>query len=874
MKLSLDQIRDQYDGSHYISSSEDIKYKRFLDRVVLTRSALTKNIVKSLVEFKLKKAISMHKSQRTARRVLHINRHKINNLYINSRIEEGLHLEGKKLDDDQVKAAVINEDITMVHAAAGSGKTLTLTAKVHDLLSTGVQPSDILVLSFTRKTVNDLSDRFKAAGISGVPVKTFHSLGRSIYRDSKQQKIKIADEAQSKKIIRQAMESLSANENYLRLLNDYLLAYHTMPQPITSLRSKAENILNNKAYSRKPLKSFSLDKNLLSAGGKTYKGEFVRSKEEQIIANFLFINNVTYVYEKPYPYGYPLYKPDFTLEGHQEPTYYEHFAIDKEGKAPSWFDKPHEYPRNMEMKRNRHKEYGTQLIETYSYEWLDGSLLKNLEARLIQADIQNQRMEEVTIHSLIKKHYGYDIEGFMTVLYIFMTLFKNRYTDTLGYERLVNEMNNGYHKTRTQAFFKLFNPIYDEYHKRLSDSDLQDFADLLLGAAQIVKNEISGDDHKYQYILVDEVQDISYARFELLKSLLDKTEGSKLFCVGDDFQSIYRFSGCDLSIMENIGEQLNREVRETSLKAIYRFGSNAALKTSKFIMANPSQYKKEIVAKGNVTTDIYLRSYVGDIDQTIESEKIIDICKEIADKFGQEKLEKQGVLVLGRYTSDEKSVGLIAEKLSNEESGGKSLYSCTGVDGIKFTMEFCTAHQSKGREHDFVIVIGCNNSYKGFPSRITSDPLLETLLAKPDSFKHAEERRLFYVATTRALLATYLVGSSSNLSEFVKELLPRNFKKNKFTCNVCGGKLVLRTGRNRFYGCENYIFGCNTTKNNVSEIDPKKEKITKENNSDTRMVDTDNRIYSKTGCGCYRHGDTWTLCEHHSRELGSKYHTQ
>ena len=111
----------------------------------------------------------------------------------------------------------------------------------------------------------------------------------------------------------------------------------------------------------------------------------------------------------------------------------------------------------------------------------------------------------------------------------------------------------------------------------------------------------------------------------------------------------------------------------------------------------------------------------------------------------------------------------------------------------------------------------------GFPSKIQDAPLLDLLLESCDDYPFAEERRLFYVALTRAKKKAILLTVKDRESVFAMELRTRyaeELKRERFECPLCGGRLVKRTGRyGDFFGCSNYKYGsCKYTRNIKSSI--------------------------------------------------------
>ena len=285
-----------------------------------------------------------------------------------------------------------------------------------------------------------------------------------------------------------------------------------------------------------------------------------------------------------------------------------------------------------------------------------------------------------------------------------------------------------------------------------------------------------------KYVLVDEFQDISQSRSRLLIALLDQNPECKLLCVGDDWQSIYRFAGSDLNIMVNFEEHFG--TTETMfLDETFRFNNKIADFSTKFIIKNPKQIPKKIKTHKHVKEPSVSVYYCYDQLQTLRSILY--------------KLNKEGgsVFILGRYR--------------NNEPDAKLEYS-------NLNIEYLTAHKSKGTQADYVVIIGLESGRMGFPCEITDDPVLDLVLSKQDSYPHSEERRLFYVAVTRAKKHVYLIADESSPSVFVKEITSEGYDvhcdsredRHFGSCPRCKtGNLILIKGHyGDFFSCSNYPY--------------------------------------------------------------------
>ena len=277
----------------------------------------------------------------------------------------------------------------------------------------------------------------------------------------------------------------------------------------------------------------------------------------------------------------------------------------------------------------------------------------------------------------------------------------------------------------------LFLSKYTYIIKCVYDSDLKssqklDFDDLIIKATQVLNEDLG-----YKYIIIDEFQDTSLIRFNLIKKIKDITNAT-LFCVGDDYQSIYHFSGCDINLFLNFKNLIPNSVI-LKLKYTYRNSQELIDVSSKFVMKNKNQIKKELFSYKH-------------LDKPIEFIYYINPKKAFSKLYKKVKNINNDILVLGRNNFDIK-------KFSNKE--------------IK---EFMSVHSSKGLEAENVILINLNDGLYGFPNKIINSKLIEELHPSDKSFLFAEERRLFYVALTRTKNKVYILVPFFSKSIFIKEL--------------------------------------------------------------------------------------------------------
>lgn len=293
----------------------------------------------------------------------------------------------------------------------------------------------------------------------------------------------------------------------------------------------------------------------------------------------------------------------------------------------------------------------------------------------------------------------------------------------------------------------LVRPLYLEYERFLKENNVVDFNDMINEATRLVKENLFV--HNYDYVIVDEYQDISKARFNLLKALR-KQKNYNLFCVGDDFQSIYRFSGSDISLITHFDRYWGK-TNVSRIENTYRFSDKLAKISGNFVMKNSNQIRKNI--KGFESTENPI--------QVISYDEVVNILNSLPN-FST-------VYMLGRYNKD---IDILREYYDLSvlyDSYNKSV-SIIYDKRIDLNIEFLTVHKSKGLQADYTFIINNKDSEMGFPSKIIDDEFTKSLLDYSDDYPYAEERRLFYVALTRCKIKCFLVTVKGCESTFIDEI--------------------------------------------------------------------------------------------------------
>lgn len=293
-----------------------------------------------------------------------------------------------------------------------------------------------------------------------------------------------------------------------------------------------------------------------------------------------------------------------------------------------------------------------------------------------------------------------------------------------------------------QAFLKIFKPFLEILDRRIAESQKIDFTDMLLLAIDKMK---SGGEESYEYIIVDEFQDTSKLAMDLLNLIYQNSKNASFITVGDDWQSIYGFNGSDVEIL-SLYNQTYEGVSTSYLNNNFRSHSRIVELGKNFISRNPAQLQKNVVSKNTAFTD-----------------SIIDF---ITFKQMEEIIEKipadESIFVLYRYNEDcPEGIGKF-----------RNFYSDRRHNGSK-NISLMTIHASKGLEARHVFILFPNGVSRKFPSEIEDHFVFDMLNTKSENFPFSEERRLMYVAITRAEQNLYFVsprGNSNPNSVFWDEL--------------------------------------------------------------------------------------------------------
>lgn len=685
-----------------------------------------------------------------------------------------------ELDDDQIKAILTDEDYTLILAGAGTGKTTTIAAKVKYLVDIKhIEPSKIVVMSYTKKATEELENRICID--FGIPayVTTFHSLGlahiREIFKDKK---CYVVDQELRNKIFIDYFKSkIFPDKNVVKevmsLFNSFTINkpwifskyFKENESRYTSFDEFFEDYKSIKISEIKDLKTFveekiekeiNRDDNIY-----TIQGELVKSKGEAIIANFLYKNSIDYKYEKVYEElmdDNKTYKPDFTLELGGEEIYLEYFGLSKDIETTNRILK--NYENNKHQKIKYHKSHHNKFI------YIDYTYSENIE-NILKKELSKMgftfkpRTYEEIYDRILSNNPTSQIFPFKDFLYEIIDSIKSsnkRNTFKVLIQRYINNSKPEVQNMMERQYFYI-QEFYEFYQKRLFSNTEEygfDFSDMIYYANKYIKRLKDYDKFKYNYIIIDEYQDISSERYMFTKQISTLSD-SKVIALGDDWQSIFAFSGSKIEYIYDFPKYFEG-AKLLRINKAYRNSQELVKYSSDFIMKNPSQIKKELISNKSINMPIKFVPFKPGEEYKTLKKLILKIHKENPT---------HRIMILAR--TNKMIFDCYDEKEFKDELGTKIEF--VGYDDIK--LEGMTLHKSKGLTCDQVIIIGLN---KSFPSNSTYNFWIKYLLkdkTKPEGIEFAEERRLFYVGLTRTKNYVYLLTNviKEQRSDFINELL-------------------------------------------------------------------------------------------------------
>lgn len=760
------------------------------------------------------------------------------------------------LDEEQRIAILTDEDYNLIVAGAGSGKTTTMAAKVKFLVDIKkVDPKDIILISYTNKAVSELKQRINKDFKIPVLVCTFHKFGVEILKSKTDEHLKVL--TNSYNLVKDYFDKVLCNDNKkLKEFLKFFVFYFDIPLFALKFNSLNDYFNYKKRNDYLTLKSRLNEYNKQVIDERTNKrytilGEFLKSNEEVMIANFLYLNGIDYEYEKPYPKldKSKTYLPDFTIYQGERIFYLEHFGINKSGynKLFGYIDSL-KYKYQINNKRKIHKLNNTTLIETYS----GPDLLDNLKEQLIKHHIVlNPRNPKEIYSKLVDTSKDIYYTRFIIFCLNFIQGFKVK-----GYNKSdFGKLKAIYQDERTNIFLNFIENVYDYYQEQLKINHYIDFEDMINEAYEKLDNIKLN----YKYVIIDEYQDISQQRFNLAKKISEVSD-SKIIAVGDDFQSIFAFAGSDISLFTEFSNLMGY-ASLLKITHTYRNSQQLINVAGNFVMSNQKQIKKQLISPKNLENPVMVIAYDDSSNKTKNKIMMLNKClADIQKQFG----DRQKTLLIGRYNFEKYYL------INSDDFFEISADKIKAKKFPNFEIDFLSAHSSKGLGYDQVIILNSDDGTYGFPSQIKDDPIMQVINVVDNSYLFAEERRLFYVALTRTKNKVYILTPVNNPSSFILEIIKYNqvklynktgikLSKKPHLCPKCGYPLIRKYNSfkiNNLYVCSNEKELCDFKTNNLKY----KKNITKcpKCNGDLIVKHSRKKNYDFIGCTNYNKGCNYT----------------
>ena len=751
-----------------------------------------------------------------------------NKQFVQSELEQNSeyfdHVLGKyPLDPQQRDSIVKLEDNCLVIASAGSGKTSTIVGKAKYLVEKRhITPSKILLLTYTKKAANELCERMN---IDGINSGTFHSLAYRIIAETTGMAPSICDADVPLTIFHKLVVE---NEDFIHAIDNYIINYQSM--------MKLEHDYADAFSYYEDRKKYGIQALFPDIDGKMI---FTRSEEEKRLCSILTRWGVPFRYECNYPYDTRTperrqYQPDFTIyykdeQGQWQRIFLEHFAVDERYQVPRWFGSGtrggwkvanQKYLEGIVWKKNTHRQYGTTLIETTSANFHNGTVEKVLREQLEKCGVPIVERTDKELYDLLVSRNRQLEKTVFTLLLSFITLMKANEKTIDGLLEETTHEEDGHlasllERRNRYILTEIVKPFYEAYEEELAKNYEMDFTDAIIQATQLCREGLWKE---YDYILVDEFQDISVDRYKFLQALRSDKPKTKLYCVGDDWQSIFRFAGSDMALFYEF-EKYFGFTELCKIETTYRFHQPLIGESSKFVMKNPEQKEKSIhTPEGDMK-----HTYLYFMKCESEDDSVLKKVEELVASLPAD----EDILLLGRYNYDARSVGFTG-KIDNKDNRIK-----VKVAGRE--LFFLSVHSAKGLEAENVILINCNQGAYGFPSLIEDDPILDFVLSRGESYPFAEERRLFYVAMTRAKKRMYVLYDKKRPSPFISEFMLR-LEVGSYICPKCleGRIEPIKDGvssngsRYRSFRCSNHEADCDFFETKYGDLTPPGILVTKE----------------------------------------------
>lgn len=690
-----------------------------------------------------------------------------NNFLVNWFVKRGI-----SVDSQQAQAIGALHKNILVRARAGSGKTSTIINRIFFLTNhCKIDPSSISVLTFNTAAAQQLIERYKiiSGGASDSPhIMTFHKQALA------QTHLDIEKDKENK-IIGDIVN------NFLKEFPDKLRVLIK-----SSFNEDWDNII--KLHSN----SLELQRDLLEkyrdvSEKRGLKGEYLKSYGEKLIADFLFEHDINYFYEKNIYWDGINYHPDFTIYKNQDELK-DNYEIDNEENETTTNSKivieyfgmqgcgDTRYDSLVKKKINYwKKEKNVELIDLYKKDIINKeAFLTNFKIKLESLGVKCRKLSEDEIISKIEKKIE---TNFQRAISNFCVKCSQKSISP-------NELNNLIIKhecitNNESIFLEYAQEIYRIYCETSEKMIAKSFIEIIRQATETMTSsttffttEDEGCINKIKYLIIDEYQDFSELFYNFIKKFLYVNRNIELFCVGDDWQAINSFMGSELKFFEDFNLYIP-EPNDSSytINKNYR-SAGSIVELGNYIMSSELIKHPEYKASPGseeLQGNVYL----------IDTYELPEVIKEKELDYTYHNNIKVAALlrVIYRCLDLERNVVILTrtnniyglfKKLHKPDDIIKELYTYlpSKFQDRKF-LSISTIHKYKGLEKDCVILLDVDNH--NFPL-IHKNAIYNRVFGETISDIENQDRRLFYVACTRAKKELFIFTNQFSMSSFLTDI--------------------------------------------------------------------------------------------------------
>jgi len=663
----------------------------------------------------------------------------------------------QQLDSEQAAAVGTTAGDVQVVARAGSGKTRTLVTRAIFLQKhCGVSPRELLLLAFNKKAADEMKERLaKVLGKDLPHVMTFHALAYALVQPEQELLVDdpSADQLGLSREVQEVIDEHIRSREYGDRIRDLMLAH---------FREDWERIVDGRF--QPTLDDFLAHHRALPR--ESLNGEWVKSFGEKVIANALFEHGVPYRYERNFRWNGVNYRPDFTIPiGPNGGVVIEYFGLS--GDA--------EYDEMSQEKRAFWAERPEWTFLEFSPRDLaqngEGSFIDTLLRKLQNAGVSWRRRSEKEIWQLVGRRA---LDRFTAATRTFVSRGRKRNLSLDDLQSMVAAHTAC--TTAERLFLEVGFSVYEGYLTRLATRNKEDFDGLMWRSAALVraghtrfvrdKGKEQGDLAHLRFVMIDEFQDFSEMFFELISAIRSANPDVRFFCVGDDWQAINGFAGSDLGFFGGFALHF----RDTSRRYI---GTNYRSPVSVVEAGNALMRGRgeEAYAARSDDGAVWLCNLDGFVPSWPEQarhngDEITPAVLRLSRRFLDGGLDvvmlsrRNGLPWYVNYRVDKtRASGELARFLEHVRS------HLPEEDRRRVTAS--TAHRYKGLEQSAVIVL---DAVEGSYPLIHPNWVFLRVFGDSVDRIEDEERRLFYVAVTRARDRLALLTETSRQSPYVGEI--------------------------------------------------------------------------------------------------------